>query len=288
MVAFYKHDISSWRGGTASLSHEEYRVYHVIVEQMMIEEGPIIVHERALAGSANMSLRAFKGALQSLISRGKLAWNGDRITNFRVESEMKIIRKNRDNARTGGQASGEARRNDEFATEKSNKNNDGAEAALHSDTKPKREEESREEESREDKKEPFSPPFPGGDADPDSEEPENDDSEYRPPGKVARSSQGTRLEPDAEITAEMLDFATQRGLSVSEAHEIWLTFRDYWVSQVGQKGRKANWFATWRNWVRREIEHLTRRGRIFKPEVKPDRNGDVNERVKRLMGKNYA
>ena len=27
-------------------------------------------------------------------------------------------------------------------------------------------------------------------------------------------------------------------------------FKDYWISQPGQKGVKLDWFATWRNWVR--------------------------------------
>lgn len=29
-------------------------------------------------------------------------------------------------------------------------------------------------------------------------------------------------------------------------------FRDYWVAQPGAKGRKTDWSATWRNWVRSE------------------------------------
>ncbi len=29
-------------------------------------------------------------------------------------------------------------------------------------------------------------------------------------------------------------------------------FRDYWISQPGQKGVKLDWSATWRNWVRNE------------------------------------
>jgi len=29
-------------------------------------------------------------------------------------------------------------------------------------------------------------------------------------------------------------------------------FRDYWIAQPGAKGRKLDWFATWRNWVRNE------------------------------------
>lgn len=29
-------------------------------------------------------------------------------------------------------------------------------------------------------------------------------------------------------------------------------FRDYWISVAGAKGRKLDWFATWRTWVRRQ------------------------------------
>ena len=31
-------------------------------------------------------------------------------------------------------------------------------------------------------------------------------------------------------------------------------FRDHFVAQPGQKGRKADWLATWRNWVRKSCE----------------------------------
>jgi len=29
-------------------------------------------------------------------------------------------------------------------------------------------------------------------------------------------------------------------------------FRDHWIAQAGQRGVKADWFATWRNWIRKE------------------------------------
>ena len=31
-------------------------------------------------------------------------------------------------------------------------------------------------------------------------------------------------------------------------------FRDYWLAQPGARGRKVNWQATWRNWLRRAVE----------------------------------
>jgi hypothetical protein len=32
--------------------------------------------------------------------------------------------------------------------------------------------------------------------------------------------------------------------------ETFDAFRDYWIAQPGSKGLKADWMATWRNWVR--------------------------------------
>jgi uncharacterized protein YdaU (DUF1376 family) len=37
-----------------------------------------------------------------------------------------------------------------------------------------------------------------------------------------------------------------------DADKIFAGFRDYWIAQPGQKGVKADWFATWRNWLRRD------------------------------------
>jgi len=33
---------------------------------------------------------------------------------------------------------------------------------------------------------------------------------------------------------------------------VFARFRDYWIAQPGAKGRKLDWSATWRNWVRNE------------------------------------
>lgn len=43
--------------------------------------------------------------------------------------------------------------------------------------------------------------------------------------------------------------AERPGLSIDETAA---RFRDYWVAQPGAKGRKLDWPATWRNWVRNE------------------------------------
>jgi hypothetical protein len=33
---------------------------------------------------------------------------------------------------------------------------------------------------------------------------------------------------------------------------MFVRFKDHWAAQAGRAGVKADWFATWRNWVRKE------------------------------------
>lgn len=65
------------------------------------------------------------------------------------------------------------------------------------------------------------------------------------------SARGTRLASDWVIPDEWLTWAQEHrpGLNIANAAAA---FADYWRSVPGAKGKKADWFATWRNWVRRE------------------------------------
>jgi uncharacterized protein YdaU (DUF1376 family) len=87
MVAFYKHDIAAWRGGTASLSDRAYRVYHVIIEQIMLAEGPILLHDRSMAGLSNRSTRDFRAALKELSDLGLVYVEGGKIGNLRAPAQ---------------------------------------------------------------------------------------------------------------------------------------------------------------------------------------------------------
>jgi len=103
MVAFYKHDIHAWRGGTGKLSDRAYRVYHIIVEEIMAQEGPIALHEKSLAGLSNRSVRDFRAAIEELIKAGKIVFDdAGRIGNGRTEKELRSIKINRENAAKGG------------------------------------------------------------------------------------------------------------------------------------------------------------------------------------------
>lgn len=80
------------------------------------------------------------------------------------------------------------------------------------------------------------------------------------PPKAPRA-QKRRLDVDA-LPAEWRDFALKQGAIDPDA--TWDRFADYWR---GNGEPKVDWFATWRNWVRRDLESPTRRN--HGPRVSP-------------------
>lgn len=76
-----------------------------------------------------------------------------------------------------------------------------------------------------------------------------------PPTKGECSPTGSRLpadwKPDAELT--LWTARNVPGVNVGIEAE---KFRDYWHGKAGKDGRKADWPATWRNWVRRAAERV--------------------------------
>jgi hypothetical protein len=55
-------------------------------------------------------------------------------------------------------------------------------------------------------------------------------------------------------------------------------FRDYWPAKPGSAGRKLDWDATWRNWIRKAVEQLPT-GQIAVPAAEPtvDLGGEFRE-----------
>ena len=60
---------------------------------------------------------------------------------------------------------------------------------------------------------------------------------------------GKRLANDFSFPLEWEQFCQQTRPELSPV-KTFDQFKDYWISQAGQKGVKLDWFATWRNWVR--------------------------------------
>ena len=64
----------------------------------------------------------------------------------------------------------------------------------------------------------------------------------------------SRLPRDWVLTKKLALWALQEQPTWTEEHvrKVAAAFRDHWIAQPGVKGRRTDWEATWRNWVRKE------------------------------------
>lgn len=76
------------------------------------------------------------------------------------------------------------------------------------------------------------------------------DADSKKKSESTRAPSGTRLPPDWQPSDEDRKFAATERPDLSIDTEA-AKFRDYFHGAAGAKGRKADWPATWRNWVRR-------------------------------------
>ena len=65
----------------------------------------------------------------------------------------------------------------------------------------------------------------------------------------AKSPRGTALRADWKLPDDWKTWAEAERPDLS-AEDTADAFRDYWIAKPGKDGRKADWQATWRNWVR--------------------------------------
>jgi hypothetical protein len=73
-----------------------------------------------------------------------------------------------------------------------------------------------------------------------------------------RNPRGTRLPDDWIPDGQVIEWQRREGIPDDLARHELPRFRDYWHAQPGAKGTKADWSATWRNWLRRaHDEHPT-------------------------------
>ncbi len=73
-----------------------------------------------------------------------------------------------------------------------------------------------------------------------------------------QTGRGSRLEADWQPPAEAWDFGRRLGLDEREVADELDRFRDYWIAKPGKDGRKLDWWATFRNWLRRTADDRAR------------------------------
>jgi uncharacterized protein YdaU (DUF1376 family) len=81
----------------------------------------------------------------------------------------------------------------------------------------------------------------------------------------------TRLPADWKPGHELIEFCktTRPELNPFDVADA---FVDYWIAQPGAKGRKADWPATWRNWVRNQRKTASDGVKFLTPQQQRDEN----------------
>lgn len=78
-------------------------------------------------------------------------------------------------------------------------------------------------------------------------------------GRKASTAKGARLPADWVLPKAWGEWALAEvpGWSADHIRKVGETFGDYWRAKAGREAIKADWLATWRNWVRREAERTS-------------------------------
>lgn len=93
-----------------------------------------------------------------------------------------------------------------------------------------------------------------------------------PIGVGARTTPGAGSKRGTRLPADFVPSEVARKTIIAESPDLDLRreharFVDHWTAQPGQRGVKADWDATWRNWMRRSADELRRRGRTRQQET---------------------
>ena len=89
-------------------------------------------------------------------------------------------------------------------------------------------------------------------------------------GAHAREKRGSRIAADWVPTVAEISFAEARGFSGPEIQRMAARFKNYWEGAAGPNARKANWTATWRNWVDREADTRPPAGKALNGRYNPN------------------
>jgi hypothetical protein len=97
--------------------------------------------------------------------------------------------------------------------------------------------------------------------------------------KTRPDARGTRIPEPFVVTDDMIVWAREHTPLVGRAETD--RFIDHWSAIAGARGRKTNWVATWRNWMRRAQEDAQNRAapRAGFPSQTPRGGGAWNNRV---------
>lgn len=226
---YYKFNIADWNLGTAHLSLVEEAIYFRLINFYYDSEQPLpletqTVFRRLRMASESVTAQQIIDEFFTKTERGYI--------HSRCDELLKEYRKTAKNNRSNGAKGGRPKK--------------GA-ASEETQTKPSGLlPETQEEPTNNPNQEPET----------NNQEPETNLKALAPQQAATPKKRATRLSEDWRPTAEYWEAAALINKSITQE---WFTstaskFRDYWIAKSGKDATKADWLATWRNWIRRDVE----------------------------------
>lgn len=211
---YYKFNIADYRKDTAHLTPMEHYIYRSLIDWYYLDELPIPKETESVTRRLSLDNHSLRLLQNVLHDFFKLTETG--YIHKRIDVEIAeyhgMIKANTENGKKGGRPAKPVTKRDKTEPLKSANRN---ESEINPNYKPL--------------------------------------TINQEPITTIESLRGSRLNIP-QIVDEWINWAiTERPeLTVSRVHMIYEQFSDHWKSQPGSKGIKLDWFATWRNWVRRE------------------------------------
>ena len=218
---FYKRFIGDYHGKTAGLVAVEHGVYNLLLDSHYATELPLPLDEDELCVIARAFDDRSREAVRKILSRYWSETTGGWI-NPRALEEMTAYREKTEKARM----SAEKRWHVERTANAMPTHCEGNASQSQSQSQ--------------------------------SQEPKLDpDPEPKSKERERERSRGSQLAPDWQLPEEYRTWAAAEGYA--EIDDNADRFRDHWLAQPGKRGTKMDWFAVWRNWMRREKLFYTKR-----------------------------
>lgn len=213
-VDFYPDEYITGVGGL--LTAEQQGVYWMICSLIMSEAGAIEFNDRRLAGLCRTRPADIRRVVDALVEKGKITRQNDgKLWQKRSQSEVEMSLKRIQTAAENGANGGRP-------PKKTQENQDTKKADGS-----------------------FSGKLTTNYQLPTEEKEEPNGSSKK---------RGSRISPDWKLPPDWEQWAITNGLSAADTEREASKFHDWYISAAGAKGVKADWLATWRNWVRKAVQ----------------------------------
>lgn len=236
---YYQFNIGDYIKHTVHLSNDEDLAYRRLLDMYYDTEQPIPTDIPLVSRRLRMGCEVVQAVLSEFF---ELTDEGYR--NRRADAEIEAYNTYQEKQRANGKLGGRPKKTHRFPTANPSQTQPEPKKSLNTPSN---------QEPINNNNNPPNPPKGGTDFE-KIEDPVCDDPPKK--SKAKTESRGTRLPSDFELPSDWVDFCVTERPDL-DAKKLFYEFRDYWIAQPGAKGRKLDWFATWRNRVRsaRKLNH---------------------------------